>query len=223
MMKRWQQFICLFCLGVVLSVASSGLNMAQAQEAQTPTAQTQEVDSFLECVPELKDYPDRYILLHTEYEGLHYYTIGVNRLDRVAEEAEGDARTPPPEKRYWEVTLSVNPKGECTVLVARNQPFDTLMEFMPKEAAYQLALQRIKRYVEEDKGTRKMQEQIDRLSKTQASFDQRSQRYGSSYPIVTLAPEIVWAYQQVGINVPKNIPVYPEPKQDSNQPERTQP
>lgn len=222
MLKLRLRSLVLVCLGFLLAVGVH-LDWSSAQESPPPALPlppgAQVVpDALLDCVDGLKDYPDRYILLSASAvvkgETLHYYTIGVNRLDREAEAFEGDARTPPPEKRYWETTVSVNDKGECQVLVARNQPFQTLQAFMPRVVARDLALQRIKQYVDEDHGIKKLQAAINQVSEAQTFLNRHRPTGAPVYESVTYAPEMVWALKQVGVKVPSNIPVYPEPKAD---------
>ena len=216
--------LVLVCLSFYFAVGLQ-LDWSAAQESPAPVqplpAGAQTVpDNLLDCVSGLKAYPDRYIFLSTSAvvkgKTLRYYTIGVNRLDREAAGFEGDARTPPPAKQYWETTIAVNEAGECRVLLARNQPFQTLQEFMPKSAARQLALQRVKGYVDEDHGLKKLQAAINQLSEAQTFLNRHRPAGAPVYESATLAPEIVWAYKQVSVKVPSNIPVYPELKETPN-------
>jgi len=162
-------------------------------------------ETLAKCAPELNQFPNRNILASTTYRGQTYYIVATNQFQATTETEEieyGLGRIPPEKERYWEVVIALDPKKQCKLLKGREEFFGSLMNLMPREPARQLALQRARLTVKADGGIQKLQK---KLNTDAAGWNQpRADTY-------SLFPEDAWAYRQLGIKIPKQIPVEPEP------------
>jgi len=199
--SRCVRFLLFVCLGLGLVLAPT---LTRAQSEQPFPDPSMVSDAFLSCVPELKDYPDRQVFFSTTFGDYAYYTLAVNLSSLVTEAAntgaEGGLETyVPPEKRYWEVTVSFDRTGHCLVVVP-HYPSRTysLLEFMPETPAHQLALQRLKHEIQLFGGTEALVRQLQEMATDPNAGP--------------LSPERAWALQQVGIALPGGLKVAPVPQ-----------
>lgn len=162
-------------------------------------------EALNQCAPELSQFPNRNILASTTYRGQSYYIVATSQFPAATEAEEieyGLGRIPPEKERYWEVVIALDPKKQCKLLKGREEFFGSLMNLMPRDLARQLALQRAKLTVKADGGIQTLQK---KLNADAAGWNQpRADTY-------SLFPEDAWAYRQLGIKIPKAIPVEPEP------------
>jgi len=199
---RGVRFLLLVCLGLGLALSPT---LTHAQSAEQPFPDPSMVsDAFLSCVPELKDYSERQVFFSTTFGDYAYYTVAVNLSSLVKEAtntgAEGGLDSyVPPEKRYWEVTVSFNRVGNCLVIVPRypSRAY-SLLEFMPETPAHQLALQRLQHESQLFGGTGTLVRQLQEMA-----VDPNAG---------ALSPERAWAFQQLGVALPKGLRVAPAPK-----------
>lgn len=92
--------------------------------------------------------------------------------------------------RYWELLAQTDEAG-C-LLIKGQQDTESLSAYIPLELAQQLALQRYQRRIEEAGGLQ--------------AFQQGFTEYMTEQPggeLVYLAPENVWALQQLGVEIPE--------------------
>jgi hypothetical protein len=92
--------------------------------------------------------------------------------------------------RYWELLAQADEAG-C-LLIKGQQDTESLGAYIPLELAQQLALQRYQRRIEEAGGL--------------PAFQQGFTEYMTEQPggeLVYLAPENVWALQQLGVEIPE--------------------
>jgi hypothetical protein len=91
--------------------------------------------------------------------------------------------------RYWELLVEQDNSG-C-LLVKGQQDTEPLSAYIPLETAQQLVLQRYERRIEESGG----------LAEFQRGFTEYMTRQ-SPGELTYLAPEAVWALQQLGVEIP---------------------
>lgn len=94
------------------------------------------------------------------------------------------------DERYWELLVQTDAAG-C-LLVKGQQDTESLSAYIPLEAAQQLSLQRYQRRIEEAGGLQ--------------AFQQGFTEYMTSQPggeTTYLAPENIWALQQLGVTIPE--------------------
>jgi hypothetical protein len=186
-----QQLVLITTLTIVLlSSPTTGVALAQSSDsnlslnAQIPQlradailAQTQvEVESTIPetLYPCLPRSADRVERLgQVQQEQKIFYLLGVFENDR-----------------YWELLAQTDEAG-C-LLIKRQQDTESLSAYIPLELAQQLALQRYQRRIEEAGGLQ--------------AFQQGFTEYMTEQPggeLVYLAPENVWALQQLGVEIPE--------------------
>lgn len=216
MQLRWIRFLILFGFGLFLALASSFWNGIHAQESDSQAILTSPV--LLDCVPDLKDIEARRVIAFVQDHEKSYYVIVTNpeRLREIYSEPDSEggleeyqraSKLPP--RPVWQVTVSIDAADHCEVLVPRQiETFRPLTELMSEDAARQLTLQEFKFDAEVGGGLEALQKRLNELSK-----DYR-QGAGSGQ---VLQPYEVWAYQQLGLNVPDNIPVAKPGESSSDQ------
>lgn len=94
------------------------------------------------------------------------------------------------DERYWELLVQTDETG-C-LLIKGQQDTEPLSAYIPLETAQQLALQRYQRRIEEAGGLQ--------------AFQQGFTEHMTSQPggeLAYLAPENVWALQQLGVEIPE--------------------
>lgn len=186
-----QQLVLITTLTIVLlSSPTTGVALAQSSDsnlnlnAQIPQlradatlAQTQvEVESTIPetLYPCLPRSADRVERLgQVQQEQKIFYLLGVFENDR-----------------YWELLAQTDEAG-C-LLIKGQQDTESLSAYIPLELAQQLALQRYQRRIEEAGGLQ--------------AFQQGFTEYMTEQPegeLVYLAPENVWALQQLGVEIPE--------------------
>jgi hypothetical protein len=115
----------------------------------------------------------------------------VERLGQVQQEQETSYLLGVFENdRYWELLVQTDEAG-C-LLIKGPQDTEPLSAYVPIEIAQQLALQRYQRRIEEAGGL--------------PAFQQGFTEYMTQQPggeLVYLAPENVWALQQLGVEIPE--------------------
>lgn len=197
---HYMRFLLFVCLGLGLALAPT---LTRAQSVQPFPDPSTVSDAFLSCVPELKGYPERQVFLSTTFGDYAYDTVAVNLPSLIVEASNTDAEGGlesyvPPEKRYWEVTVSFDRIGNCLVVVPRypSRAY-SLLEFMPETPAHQLALQRLQHEIQLFGGTEALARQLQEMA--------AAPNAGS------LSPERAWALQQVGLALPKGLKVSPVP------------
>jgi hypothetical protein len=92
--------------------------------------------------------------------------------------------------RYWELLVQTDAAG-C-LLVKGQQDTEPLSAYIPLETAQQLVLQRYQRRIEESGGLQAFQHGFTEYMTAQPSGE-----------ISYLAPENVWALQQLGVEIPE--------------------
>lgn len=94
------------------------------------------------------------------------------------------------DERYWELLVQTDAAG-C-LLVKGQQDTEPLSAYIPLETAQQLVLQRYQRRIEEAGGLQAFQQGFTEYMTSQPGGE-------TSY----LAPENVWALQQLGVTLPE--------------------
>lgn len=186
-----QQLVLITTLTIVL-LSSTTISLSSAQNldvslnpnaylqqlrAEATLAQTQaEVEAAIpeDLYPCLPRSGDRVEQLgQVQQEQETFYLLGVFENDR-----------------YWELLAQTDEAG-C-LLIKGQQDTESLSAYIPLELAQQLALQRYQRRIDEAGGLQ--------------AFQQGFTEYMTEQPggeLVYLAPENVWALQQLGVEIPE--------------------
>jgi len=224
-LKRVPRSLLYLFLGLFSSIIVCFPLRLQAQTTQSPievpqlagiTQQqfTEWQNWFTRCIPKLNRYPDRTVIQYAEFQGEYYFTLGMNIRSYFQElQSEGEAGVMFENgQEYWEVSVAINPtqpdlSQQCRMLeLAGGIRPNSWLEIMPESAAYTFALQEMQYEAWLFGGA-------DVLRQWLIDAVNESHNTGDEY---RLPVDRAWAYQQLGIQIPSNVPVY-DPRQEQPQ------
>jgi hypothetical protein len=174
MMREIKKFVIVMVLSCAVLVGVwSAIAFAQTS---TPTAAQPQIESTIPAAlaPCFPQSIDRIELLgQVQKEAEQFYLLGAGAGDR-----------------YWELLIQTTDSG-C-LLIKGQRDTESLSAYVPVEIAQQLTLQRYQRRIKEAGG----------LATFQQGFTAyMTQQQGGE--LVYLAPENVWALQQLGVQIPE--------------------
>jgi hypothetical protein len=175
MIGKIKQFIFITILSFIL-LTSLWRTIAFAQDSTSSITPTTQIEATIPAnlYPCLPQPVDQVQLLgQVEQREAQFYLLGLSRGDR-----------------YWESLMQRDRSG-C-LLVKGEQDTESLSAYVSLEIAQQLTLQRYQRRIEETGGLEAFQQGF-------TEYMRRSQGGEAIY----LAPESVWALQQLGVQIPE--------------------
>jgi hypothetical protein len=178
--------LCVVLLSSTMIPPGSAENLDVHSSSHAQTQQLQAEATLAQAQPEVEE-----TIPETLYPCLPRSVDRVERLGQVQQEQETFYLLGVFENdRYWELLAQTDEAG-C-LLIKGQQDTEPLSAYIPLELAQQLALQRYQRRIEEAGGL--------------PAFQQGFTEYMTEQPggeLVYLAPENVWALQQLGVEIPE--------------------